>query len=337
MANLKSTYMGIELKNPVIIGACNLMQDVAKVKEMEEAGAAAIVYKSIFEEQLQLEEMQMQDDLSEYNERHAEMTTLFPGMKHAGPKEFLMNLKKVKDAVNIPVIASINAIYKDTWVDYAKQIEEVGVDALELNFYSIPKDASMDEFSIIENEISIAKAVKDAVKIPVSVKLSPYYTNVLNVIEQLDKNKTDGFVLFNSLFQPEIDIESEEHYYPIKLSNKGDYKLPLRFAGLLYNKTKADVCASKGIFEGSDVVKLLLAGADVTQVVSVLYKNGISHVSKILSDLEKWMDSKGYKTINDFKGKLSKEKLNDPFAYKRAQYVDILMNSDEILRKHPVV
>lgn len=337
MANLKTKFMGVELKNPVIIGACNLMQDVAKVKEMEDAGAAAIVYKSIFEEQLQLEEIQMQNEMEEYNERHAEMTTLFPGMKHAGPKEFLLNVKKVKEAVSIPVFVSINAIYRETWIDYAKQIEEIGVDGLELNFYSIPKDASMDEYSIIENEIAIAKAVKEAVKIPVSVKLSPYYTNVLNVVDQLDKTKIDGFVLFNSLFQPEIDIDTEEHYFPIKLSNRGDYKLPLRFAGLLHNQAKGDVCASTGIFDGSDVVKLILAGADTVQIVSVLYKNGIGHISKIISDIEKWMDAKGYKSIDDFKGKLSKNKVNDPFAFKRAQYVDILMNSEEVLKKYPLV
>lgn len=248
-----------------------------------------------------------------------------------------MNLKKVKEAVSIPVIASINAIYKDTWVDYAKQIEEIGIDALELNFYAIPKDAAMDEYSIIENEISIAKAVKEAVKIPVSVKLSPYYTNVLNVVDQFDKNKVDGFVLFNSLFQPEIDIETEEHYFPIKLSNRGDYKLSLRFAGLLHGKTKGDISASKGVFDGSDVVKLLLAGADSVQIVSVLYKNGIGHIRKILTDVEKWMDGKGYKTIDEFKGKLSKEKVNDPFAFKRAQYVDILMNSEEVIKKYPLV
>jgi len=159
----------------------------------------------------------------------------------------------------------------------------------------------------------------------------------LNVVEQFNKNKVDGFVLFNSLFQPEIDIESEEHYFPIKLSNKGDYKLPLRFAGLLYNKTKGDVCASTGIFEGADVVKLLLAGADSVQIVSTLYKNGIGHIRKIVSDLEKWMEGKGYKSIDDFKGKLSKEKLSDPFAFKRAQYVDILMNSEEVLKKYPVI
>jgi dihydroorotate dehydrogenase (fumarate) len=196
MADLKTKYLGIELKNPVIIGASNLVTDISNIKKAEEFGAAAIVYKSLFEEQIQLERAQLEDELHEYDERHAEMVSLFPSVEHAGPEEHLLNLRKVKESVSIPVIASLNAIYKETWVEYASLVEQTGVDALELNFYFVPREMKTDGRSINENQISILKAVKEKVKLPVSVKLSPFYANPLNIISLMDKAGARGFVLF---------------------------------------------------------------------------------------------------------------------------------------------
>ncbi len=336
MADLKTSYLGLELKNPLIVGACNIVNNIENVKMAEKAGAGAIVFKSLFEEQLQLESAQLDDQLNEYAERNAEMVNLFPNLEHSGPEEHLFNLAKVKKTVQIPVIASLNAIYKDSWIDYALKMEEMGVDALELNFYSVPRELDLDGNTIINQQVDILKQVKSKVKIPVSVKLSPFYANVLNVVSQIDKTGVEGVVLFNRLFQPDIDMEKEEHFSPFHLSSPEDAKVPLRFAGLLYDKIKANICANTGIYSGIDMAKVILAGADCTQVVSALYKNKIQHISTMLNELEQWMDSKGYKGINDFKGKLSEKSINDPFVYKRAQYIDLLLKSDEILVKHPL-
>lgn len=336
MANLKTSYLGIELKNPVIVGASNLVNNIENVKKLEEVGAAAIVYKSMFEEQIQLESAQMDDKLHEYADRNAEMINLFPNLEHAGPEEHLFNIARVKKIVKIPIIASLNAIIKESWIDYAKRIEEMGVDALELNFYYVPKDVETDGHSLIKEQVDILKAVKDAVKIPVSVKLSPFYANPLNLVKKLDDAGADGFVLFNRLFQPEIDMDKEEHFTPFNLSVPEDNRLPLRFAGLLYDSLKGNLCSNTGIFTGRDVAKMILAGADCVQVVSTIYKNKIDYISTIIKDLENWMDDKGYKSLGDFRGKLSNKTLNDPFIYKRAHYIDLLLKSDEILVKHPV-
>jgi dihydroorotate dehydrogenase (fumarate) len=334
MADLKTKYLGIELKNPIIIGASNLVTDIANIKRAEEYGAAAIVYKSLFEEQIQLESAQMEDELHEYDERHAEMVSLFPVIEHAGPEEHLLNLRKVKESISIPVIASLNAIYKETWVEYAQLIENTGVDALELNFYFVPREMNTDGRSINENQIQILKAVKDKVKLPVSVKLSPFYANPLNIISQMDKAGASGFVLFNRLFQPEINVDKEEHFAPSSLSVPEDNRLSLRFTGLLYGQIKGDICSSTGIFTGTDVAKMILAGANCVQVVSTIYKNKIEYLKTIISDLNSWMESKNYKKIDDFRGKLSNKNIKDPFVYKRAQYIDLLLKSDKIFRKY---
>lgn len=336
MANLKTSYMGIELKNPVIVGASNIVNNLDNVKKVEEAGAAAIVYKSLFEEQIQLENAQLDDKLHEYADRNAEMVNLFPNIEHAGPEDHLFNIARVKKAVNIPVIASLNAILSESWIDYARRLEEMGADALELNFYYVPRDVGYDGHNVIAERVDILHAVKQEVKIPVSVKLSPFYANPLNVVAQLDAAGVDGIVLFNRLFQPEIDVDKEEHFTPFNLSNPEDNRLPLRFSGLLYDTVDTNICANTGIFTGKDVAKMILAGADCVQVVSTVYKNKIDYLSTIIKDLESWMDGKGYKTLDDFRGKLSAKSINDPFVYKRAQYIDLLLKSDEVLIKHPV-
>ena len=336
MANLKTSYLGIELKNPVIIGASNLVNNIENVKKLEEAGAAAIVYKSLFEEQIQLENAQLDDKLNEYSERNAEMINIFPNIEHAGPEEHLFNVARVKKTVNIPVIASLNALIRESWIDYAKRLEEMGVDALEMNFYYVPRDVDFDGSVLIGEQVDILKAVKSAVKIPVSVKLSPFYANPLNLVKKLDSEGVDGVVLFNRLFQPEIDMEKEEHFTPFNLSVPEDNRLPLRFAGLLYDNVNADICSNTGIFTGKDVAKMILAGANVVEVVSTLYKNKIDYLKTIIRDLESWMDGKGYKSLDDFRGKLSSKNIDDIFVYKRAQYIDLLLKSEEIFTKHPV-
>lgn len=332
MSDLKSKYLGIDIKNPIVVGASNMVTDMDTLKKAEESGAAAIVFKSLFEEQIQLESYQMEDDMEEYNERNAEMIKLFPDIKHAGPEEHLLNLRKTKESLSIPLIASLNAIYKESWVDYASQIEQTGVDALELNFYAVPRELYQTSQVIEAEQIEVLKAVKAKVKIPVSVKLSYFYSNPLSVISEMGEAGADGFVLFNRLFQPDINLETEEHFTPFNLSNEEDSRIPLRFVGLLYGNVGADLIASSGIYSGKDVVKMILAGANNVQAVSTLYKNKVDHLSVMLRELEEWMEAKGYKSLDEFRGKLSRKNVTDPFIYKRAQYIDLLLKSNELLK-----
>jgi dihydroorotate dehydrogenase (fumarate) len=331
MKNLKTKYMGIELDNPIIIGASNMSNDLDKLKKAEELGAGAIVFKSLFEEQIQLESFQLDERLNEFNDINAEMLSIHPNIKHAGPDEHLLNIRKASENLSIPLIASLNAVNNDTWIKYARLLSETGVDGIELNFYQIPSDFDKDAKDIEDEQIYTLKEIRKNISIPISVKLSPDYSNILNFITKLDKAGADAFVLFNSFFQPDIDVISEKHIKSSHLSSEGDYKKSLRYAGLLFDNIKAGICSSHGIFTGADVVKLLLSGATCVQVVSTLYKNGLTQINNIKKELVNWMDSKNYKSIDEFRGKLSKNKLSsNPFVYKRAQYVDLIMNSEEI-------
>jgi len=318
-------YLGLELKNPIIVGASNLVIDVKMLQSLEESGAAAIVYKSLFEEQVNLEHLQMEEEMGEYAERNAEMTTVFPqDIYEAGPDEFLMHFKEARKAVSIPLIASLNAVFDDTWYEWAKKLEDAGADALELNFYNNPREFDMGGNAIIQEELDVIAGVKKVVNIPVSVKLSSFYTNPLYVFNEMDKKGVDGLVLFNRLFQPDINIDSEKMHFPYNLSSKQDNRLPLRYAGMLYGNINCDVCANTGIFDAEDVIKMILAGANTVQVVSTLYKHGPQQIQKILEDMEIWMANKQYGSLDDFRGNLSMKKVKDPFAYRRAQYVIFL-------------
>lgn len=332
MINLTTKYMGIELKNPIIAGASGLTADLNMLKRLEEAGAAAVVYKTLFEEQIDLESAQLDDQLEAMAGLHAEMTSLYPKLQHAGPEAHLVNLRKVKEALKIPVIASLNCLNESTWIEYAQLIEKTGVDGIELNFYFVPGDFEADGRAIEETHLDLVKTLKSQLSIPVSVKLSSFYSNPLNFISRLDKAGANGIVIFNRMFEPEINIQDLKHIAPYYLSHEGDYRLILRYAGLLYGKLKTQVCANTGIYQGNDVIKMILSGADCVQVVSTLYKNKPEHISTMLTEMEAWMESKKYDSLSDFKGKLSKKSLKDPFVYKRGQYIDLLLGSDQLVK-----
>jgi dihydroorotate dehydrogenase (fumarate) len=337
MADLRTSFMGVELKNPIILGASSLVEDLNVIKKIERAGAAAIVYRSLFEEQINLEKIELNEKVVEYNYRNAEMGNIFPEIRHSGAGEHIYNLGKLIKSVDIPVFASLNAIYDKSWEEYAVQLEKTGIAGLELNFYDVPTDAENDSSKIEAHQLGILKKLRKLVKIPISVKLSPFYANPVHFITQADKTGANGVVIFNRFFQPEINIENEEFYFPFDLTHDKDYQITLRFAGLLYGNIKGDICASRGISDGKDVIKMLLAGASAVQVVSTVYKNKANHITAMIETLESWMDAKGYKTIDEFKGKLSMGKIKEPYAYRRAHYVDILMKSTEIFKKYPMV
>jgi dihydroorotate dehydrogenase (fumarate) len=328
--------MGINLKNPIVAGASELTKNIDSIKKLEESGAAALVTKSLFEEQIQLERFKLGEQATMYDDRHAQMTSLFPQMEHSGPEEHLMWVKKSKEAVGIPVIGSLNCVNHDTWVEYAKMMQDTGVDGLELNFYASPKDVGASGASIEDEQIAVAEAVVKAVSVPVSVKLSVFYSNPLNVISRFDSAGIKGVVLFNRLFQPDIDVDQEKNTLPFNLSSNIDSRLPLRFAGLLYGNMQADICSSTGIFDGKDVVKMLLAGSQCVQVVSTLFVNKMTYIQTMLKDIDAWMGAKGYTDLADFRGKMSKKNGKDPWAYERAQYVKLLFEAENIIKTSPL-
>jgi len=333
--NLSTHYGGLALKNPIVIGASNIVTDPANLIKLEQAGAAAIVYKSLFEEQIELESFSIEQKMEAYQGWDAEHDSFFPTVKHAGPAEHLLQLKEAKRAINIPLIGSLNCVHNETWVQFAQEMESTGIDGLELNFYSNHTDFATESATIESDQIQTLEKVRKAIKIPLFVKLSPFYSNTMRLIDQMDHAGANGFVLFNRLFQPDIDIDKVEHFYPYNFSHVNDNRLSLRYAGLLYHNVNGSIVANTGILTGKDVVKMLLAGADAVQVVSSIYKKGIHHITTMLEELEGWMKKNNYSTVESFKGKLSKENLSDPFAYKRAQYVDILMKSDLFMQYHP--
>jgi len=332
MNDLSTTYMGLKLKNPIIVGACNFSNDLNQLKKLEAAGAAAIVYKTLFEEQIHLESAHLEEEMGSFGEMNAEMVSLFPKLQHAGAEVHLANFRKAKDSLSVPLIASLNCLEDETWTEYARLLEKAGADGLELNFYYLPKAFETDGHSIEEHQFEVLRMVKGKVTIPVSVKLSSFYSNPLNVISRFDKVGAAGIVFFNKLFEPEINVEEMKHIAPFNLSHEGDYRLSLRYAGLLFGKIAASACANTGIYTGSDVARLILAGADCVQVVSTLYKHKPDYISTMLKDLEAWMAANNFTVINDFKGRLSKSKVKDPFIYKRAQYIDLLLGSEQFFR-----
>ena len=337
MADLSTKYMGLTLKNPLIVGASALTANMASIRQIGKAGAGALVTKSLFEEEIQLEHFKFDEDLEKGNYRYSEMITLRPNLKFAGPDEHIMWVRKAREAVNIPVIASLNAVNKKTWLQYARQLEASGADALECNLFASPKEIQKKGADIEKEQIALVRELKKTVSIPVGVKLSFFYSNIGNVVRQMDQAGADGFVLFNRLFEPDIDINAEKHLNPFNFSHGTDYRLPLRHTGLLEGMIKADICCSSGIFTGEDVVKMILAGAAAVQTVTAMYERGYGHIQKMLNEMQAWMDRKGYRTLADFRGKLSKRRSSSPWAYNHAQYAKLLMNSDIIINNFSAI
>ncbi len=337
MADVSTKYMGIPLKNPLIVGACSLTSNMDAIRKIEEKGAGALVIKSLFEEQVAYQRYAHDEDLELYDNWHAEMTTIFPKAEHAGPEEHLMWTQRAKESVSIPVIASLNAMNTQTWADWAVKLAETGVDGLELNFFALPDDLEADGQALENQQIEAVKAVKKAVKIPVSVKLSPMYTSPVSFMKKLEAAGVDGLVLFNRFFHPAINIDTQVSSYPFNLTSSADHNLPLRFVSMLHGKIKPSLCASNGIHTSKEAVEMLLAGADVFQVVSTLYLNKIGQINTILDGITQWMDSKGYASLDDFKGTLSEAKNPAASTYKRAQYVRMLLRSNDYVSRPSLI
>lgn len=326
MTSLKTTYMGIELETPLVVAASTVSSFLDRIKQAEQAGAGLLVIRSLFEEQIQLEALHLEESLAVGAESFAEAVTYFPKVEHGGADEHLMWIEKTRAEIDMPLIASLNAVSPGAWTKYAKQLESTGVDGLELNVYAVAADPKVSGAQLEATLFEIVESVVGEVKIPVSVKLSPFYTSVANVASELDQRGVKGLVVFNRFLQPDIDPQNETLKQEMVYSSPEELKLPLRWVALLYGRVKADLALNTGVHSGVDAAKAFLAGAQIVQIASALLENGIPYLSTMLRELEGWMGEHGYEDLQALRGKLSQKKTEDPFGFERAQYVKLLMS-----------
>jgi len=321
--DLSTTYLGLKLRTPLVPSASPLSDDLDNIKLMEDSGASAVVLYSLFEEQLRLERAELHHYLEHGTESFPEALTYFPEPAefHVGPEQYLKHIARAKAAVNLPIIASLNGSTLGGWTDYAKQIQQAGAAALELNIYNIPTDVHVTAAEVETNCVEIVRAVRSSITIPVAVKLSPFFTNFANVARRLADAGADGLVLFNRFYQPDIDLETLDVTPNILFSTPMAMRLPLRWIAILYGRVHASLAATSGIHRASDVVKMLMVGADVTQLCSVLMRHGITQLSGIERELQQWLEQHEYDSVQQLKGSLSQKHCADPSAFERAQYM----------------
>ncbi len=324
--NLSTSYLGLDLKSPLVVSASPLSEEISNIKRMEDSGASAVVLYSLFEEQIRNEQQELHHHLTQGTESYAESITYFPEPSefHLGPNEYLNHIRNAKEAVDIPVIASINGSDVGDWINYAKLMEEAGADAIELNIYSIPTELDTSSTDIERNYINILKCLKSTVKVPVAIKLSPYFSNLANFANHLVDAGANGLVLFNRFYQPDIDLEELEVVPNVVLSTSHARRLPLRWVAILYSRVEADLAATSGIHQASDVLKMLMAGANVTMLCSALLRNGIGHIKFIEQEMKEWMEVHEYESVQQMRGSMSQRNVADPSAFERAQYMKAL-------------
>jgi len=323
MIDLNTRYLGLDLRNPFVASASPLSHELDSIRQLEDSGAAAVVLYSLFEEQLRRETLELDYYLSSGTESFPESLSYFPEQSEfkLGPEEYLEHIRKAKAAVKIPIIASLNGSSVGGWIQYATQIEEAGADALECNVYWIPTDPNVTSDQVERQYLDIVHAVKSAVHIPVAVKLSPFFSNFANMAMRLDDAGANGLVLFNRFYQPDIDLENLALTPNVLLSTPQAMRLPLTWIGILHGRVKASLAATGGIHEAEGVIKLLLVGADVTMLCSVLLRNGIDHLRTIESGVRDWMEAHEYESVRQMRGSMSQMRCQDPSAFERAQYM----------------
>jgi len=323
MPDLSTEYLGLKLRTPLVPSASPLSEEIDNIRRMEDSGAAAVVLHSLFEEQLRSEAQELDHHLTYGTESYAESLTFFPEPEtfHVGPEAYLDHIRQAKHAVDIPVIASLNGTHAGQWIDYAKQIEQAGADALELNIYWLSTDLQTSGAEVEARYLEIVRAVRAAVTLPLAVKISPYFSSLPHMARQIVAAGAQGLVLFNRFFQPDIDIESLEVRPAILLSTPLVLRLPMTWIAVLHGRIEADFAATSGIHTQHDVLKMLMAGASVTMLCSVLLKRGIEHIAEIETSLIQWMESHEYESVRQMKGSVSQRNSADPSAFERAQYM----------------
>ncbi|MHB8907233.1 MAG: dihydroorotate dehydrogenase-like protein [Melioribacteraceae bacterium] len=331
--DLSTTYMGLKLKNPLVPSASPLSQSVDTVKAMEDAGAAAVVVYSLFEEQITHESGELDHYLTYHNNSNAEATSYFPEQDkfHLTPAKYLDHIANLKKAVDIPVIGSLNGVSSGGWVKYAKNIEQAGADAIELNIYYIPTNPLTSGSEIETMYVDVLKEVKKNVKIPVAIKLSPFFSSMSNMAQKLDHAGADALVLFNRFYQPDFDLDKLEVTPNLVLSTNWEMRLPLRWIAILHGNIKANLALTSGVHNHTDVIKSMMAGADVAMICSELLTNGVGRIADILSKMKNWMEEKEYASVSLMKGSMSQKSIAEPAAFERANYMKMLQSYKTLL------
>lgn len=323
MPDLTTTYLGLSLKNPVVASASPLSRKLYTARRLEDAGAAAIVMYSLFEEQITHESHELDHYLERGTHSYAESLNYFPDLDHynVGPEQYLEHLRRVKEAVSIPVIGSLNGISTGGWVEYAHKIEQAGADALELNIYYVPTDIDLSGAELEESYIQLVRDVRARVKLPIALKLSPFFTSLPYMAKRFVEAGANGLVLFNRFYQPDFDLEGLDVVPNLVLSTPHDLRLPLRWIAILYGRVAADLALTSGIHSASDILKAMMAGASVSMVASTLLTHGIDRLTHLLRTLNEWMDMHEYASIMQMRGSMSQQSVADPAAFERANYM----------------
>lgn len=325
--DLRTTYLGLELKNPLVASASPLARELANIRRMEDAGAAAVVLNSLFEEEINQESHALDRYLSEGTESYAEALTYFPeapSYKAIGPDAYLEHIFRAKQAVDIPIIASLNGVSSGGWIRYAKEMEGAGADALELNIYYVPTRIDLSSNEVEQIYIDLVHDVRASINIPIAVKLSPYFSSTANMMHHLSEAGANGLVLFNRFYQPDLDLENLEVVPNLILSKSDEMRLPLRWIAILYGRIAADMALTTGVHNAEDALKAVAAGAKVAMMTSEILLNGIGRFSEILSEMKMWLEEREYLSIHELQGSLSQINVAAPAAFERANYIQIV-------------
>lgn len=329
MIDLSTEYLGLKLKNPIVPSASPLSRDIDTVKQLEDYGASAIVLYSLFEEQIDHEKRELDHFLTHGTESYAEALDYFPEpteYTNLEAEDYLEHIRNLKESIDIPVIASLNGVSEGGWMKYAEKMQQAGADALELNIYYVAADPEKTSHDIENMYLDDLKAVKKAVDIPVSMKLSPYFTAFANMAGKLDAEGVDGLVLFNRFYQPDINLEELSVEPDLVLSTSWEGRLPLRWMAILKDHVRCSLATTSGVHNHEDILKMVMAGADVTMTASALLQNGVRHIRTMLEGLEYWMNENEYESINQMKGSMSNFRIKEPEAYERANYMKTLLS-----------
>ena len=326
--NLTTNYLGMDLKNPLVASSSPLSHTVDSIRRLEDAGAAAVVMYSLFEEQIGFDSYYIDYHLTQGIDSYAESISYFPDMQsyNVGPDQYLSLIRRAKETVNIPIIGSLNGTSVGGWTDYATLIEEAGADALELNVYYLPTHPDITGAEVERLYLDILSAVRQAVTIPVAVKLSPFFSSVANMSSRLADHGADGLVLFNRFYQPDFDLENLEVAPRLVLSNSDDLRLPLRWVAILYGRVSADLAITSGIHTSHDVIKGLMAGAKVTMMASELLQKGVRRIGQVLNELVTWLNEHEYESVMQMIGAMSQKHCAEPAAFERANYMKMLQS-----------
>jgi dihydroorotate dehydrogenase (fumarate) len=324
--DLRTHYLGLPLKNPIVASASPLSHEIDSIRKLEDAGASAVVMYSLFEEQIDAESERLDYYLTVGADTNAEATTYFPDMGgyNVGPDQYLELIEKAKEAVDIPIIGSLNGVSSGGWTRYARLIEEAGADALELNIYYLPTDTHLSGADVEHMYLNVVADVRRHVDIPVAVKISPYFSSIAWMARRLAEEGADGLVLFNRFYQPDIDLANLEVTPALALSISHEMRLPLRWAAILYGRISGDLAITSGVHTEYDVLKAMMAGANVAMMASELLKNGVERIGEILGGMERWMQEYEYDSVAQMRGSMSQRNVEQPAAFERANYLKVL-------------